>query len=154
MTATAAVEHGTETAYRWHGCRCDECREHRAAAHRASYTPKPRPPREPAPIAHGTPRGYGRGCRCDECREARAEQARAYRTRRAERDGFAAPQRRRKPAEQAPCERLHADAVLDLLERRARALELAVIKGHPGAQHRRVEVLQLLGELKRHGVTR
>lgn len=152
MSAVAAVEHGTETAYRWHGCRCDACREHRAAAHRASYTPKPRAPREPAPIAHGTPRGYQRGCRCDECREARSEQAREYRTRRAARDGATPPKPRKAAAE--PCERLHADAVLDLLERRARALELAVIKGHPGAQHRRVEVLQLLGELKRHGVTR
>lgn len=150
MSAPAAVKHGTETAYRWHGCRCDECRAARAAAGRARYTPVPR--KAPKPITHGTSRGYDRGCRCDECREARTEYTRDYRARRNAREGKPAP-KPRTPAPE-PCERLHADAVLDLLERRARALELAVIKGHPGAQQRRVEVLQLLGALKRHGVTR
>lgn len=106
--------------------------------------------RRPAP-EHGTPARYQRGCRCDECREARADQARAYRGRRLA--GETAPYARRAPVP-APCEHLHADAVLDVLEARARVLEKAVSRRHPGAAQRRIEVLQLLAALKRHGVTR
>ena len=150
MTATLA--HGTENAYRNHGCRCDECRAGRAERARSARAKRPRPAREPRPLPeHGTTARYQRGCRCDECREARAEEMRAYRARR--RAGETKPRRPRAPAP-APCEHLHADAVLDVLEARARVLEKATARRHPGAAQRRVEVLQLLAALKRHGVTR
>jgi hypothetical protein len=61
------------------------------------------------------------------------------------------PHRRPAPA---PCDRIHADAVLDLLDKRARVLEKAVARRQPGAAQRRVEVLQLRAALERHGVTR
>ena len=153
MSAPARpLSHGTENAYRNHGCRCDQCRAGRAERARAARAKRPRPAREPRPLPeHGTTARYQRGCRCDECREARAEEMRAYRARR--RAGETAPYRRRAPVP-APCERLHADAVLDVLEARARVLEKAVSRRHPGAAQRRIEVLQLLAALKRHGVTR
>ena len=104
------------------------------------------------PLSHGTENAYRhRGCRCDECRAGRADQMRAYRGRHLA--GETATYARRAPVP-APCERLHADAVLDVLEARARVLEKAVARRHPGAAQRRVEVLQLLAALKRHGVTR
>ena len=153
MSAPARpLSHGTENAYRHRGCRCDECRAGRAERARAARAKRPRPAREPRPLPeHGTTARYQRGCRCDECREARAEEMRAYRARR--RAGETTPYRRRAPGP-ASCERLHADAVLDVLEARARVLEKAVSRRHPGAAQRRIEVLQLLAALKRHGVTR
>lgn len=147
--------HGTENGYRYHGCRCDECRagrSDRARARRlerlAEQPPRPRK-RRPLP-AHGTPARYQRGCRCDECRRARRDQNREYRAR--QRGGE--PTRTYSRPEPAPCDRLHADGVLGLLEQRARVLEKAVARRHPGAAQRRVEVLQLLAALKRHGITR
>lgn len=154
-TAPRVIAHGTENAYRYHGCRCDECRAGRAervrarrAERRAGQPPQPRK-RRPLP-EHGTPARYQRGCRCDECREARREQNRKYKERK--RTGEQAP--RPQSVLPPPCERLHAEAVLDLLDARARVLEKAVARRHPGAAQRRVEVLQLLAALKRHGVTR
>lgn len=153
MSAPARpLSHGTENAYRNHGCRCDECRAGRAARARARREARPRPDRKPRPAPeHGTTARYGRGCRCDECRQARSDQMRTYRAR--HRAGETTPRTRRAP-EPAPCEHLHADAVLDVLEARARVLEKATARRHPGAAQRRVEVLQLLAALKRHGVTR
>lgn len=158
MSATTeprVLAHGTETTYRYYGCRCEECRAGRAERARArrleiaaGQPPRPRK-RRPVPD-HGTPARYQRGCRCDECREARREQNRAYKERK--RTGAPAPVHRCPVP--APCERLHAEAVLDVLEARARVLEKAVARRHPGAAQRRVEVLQLLAALKRHGVTR
>lgn len=70
----SAVKHGTESAYRYHGCRCPECRKGRAdrarilnARKRKQRKPAPRP----ASFEHGTVSGYVyRGCRCQQCREA------------------------------------------------------------------------------------
>lgn len=152
---TPAIAHGTESAYRGHGCRCEQCRAGRAERARARRLERaaeqPPRPRKPRPVpAHGTPARYQRGCRCEDCRLARAEQMRTYRDRK--RTGEVAP-RYRRPAP-APCERLHAEAVLDLLDARARVLEKAVARRHPGAAQRRVEVLQLRAALERHGITR
>lgn len=105
--------------------------------------------RRPAP-EHGTPARYQRGCRCDDCRRARREQNREYRARQQSGE----PKRTYYKPGPAPCDRTHADGVLNLLEQRARVLEKAVARRHPGAAQRRVEVLQLLAALKRHGVTR
>ena len=78
MTATTGrpakpLEHGSETAYRYYGCRCDECRAGRSTRARKRYTkrtPKPK---------HGTVSMYNyRKCRCDACRAANS----AYRAER------------------------------------------------------------------------
>lgn len=153
----SAVEltHGSETAYGYHGCRCEECRAGRAervrARRLARRASEPRPARKPRPVPeHGTPARYQRGCRCDDCRRARREQNREYRAR----QQAGEPKRTYYKPAPAPCDRLHADAVLDLLDARARVLEKAVARRHPGAAQRRVEVLQLRAALARHGVTR
>lgn len=156
MTAPAPTfEHGTENGYRYYGCRCDQCRAGRAERARARRlelaAERPPRPRRRRPLPeHGTPARYQRGCRCDQCRQARTEQNRAYRARK--RTGEPLPAHRCPVP--APCDRLHAEAVLDLLDARARVLEKAVARRHPGAAQRRVEVLQLRAALERHGITR
>lgn len=108
-------------------------------------------------LTHGTTTGYSRGCRCDDCRYAKSVSNRAHRERRRLGTVGDRPGPRTMPAPApapTPCERLHADAVLDLLDARARVLEKAVARRHPGAAQRRVEVLQLRAALERHGMTR
>lgn len=154
-TPARVVKHGTENAYRYYGCRCEECRAgraERARAHRLKRrAEQPPAPRKYRPVPeHGTTARYQRGCRCDECRRARREQNREYK----ERKRTGEPARRPRAVLPPPCERLHAEAVLDLLDARARVLEKAVARRHPAAAQRRLEVLQLRAALERHGITR
>lgn len=162
MSAATVIPHGTESGYKWHGCSCADCRAaHAAGERRRRDARRARLAADPS-VAHGSVEGYRAGCRCPECTayavasqhgktngkckcpecaSARAEWLKARRDRR----------REARLAEQAAatCERVHADAVLELLERRARALELGVRRGNLDARYRRLEVLQLLGEIKR-----
>ena len=91
----AVVErwHGTTSGYRYHGCRCDLCREAntaacRAYAHRSGrHKPRGEYLAELAQTAavhrHGTESRYtNERCRCDLCGAASAEGQRARRTRR------------------------------------------------------------------------
>lgn len=61
--------HGKVSTYRYHMCRCDECRAANAVqakADRAKRLGNPIPP-----MVHGTMNGYGNyNCRCNECRLA------------------------------------------------------------------------------------
>lgn len=157
MTARPLV-HGTETAYRNRGCRCDECRAGRAARAREYNARKPRKARKPRPrkpIVHGSIYAYTTyQCRCDECRAGRAAYQRDYRARLAA--GTVTPathrgQRRLAPAP-APIEGTDLAAVTALLESRARALALpAAGRGALAleARTRRAEVLALQSAIAR-----
>lgn len=63
----AAVRHGTISAYRNHGCRCEECR-----AVQREYNARNRAARKAAgAFNHGTRSAYDAGCRCRRCRNRR-----------------------------------------------------------------------------------
>lgn len=149
------LTHGTQTGYAYHRCRCADCTDAHRLAEAGRRARRAARLAADQDIPHGKPNGYSTfGCRCEPCRQAISEYRRDLRQRRKNGD----PIRKLAPRRPAPappeCERLHADAVLDVLEARARVLEKAVARRHPGAAQRRVEVLQLLAALNRHGVTR
>jgi hypothetical protein len=60
----SALKHGTITAYRNHGCRCDECR----AVQREYVYRNRRARAAEGRLNHGTRSAYDAGCRCDDCR--------------------------------------------------------------------------------------
>jgi hypothetical protein len=62
------MTHGTITAYRNHGCRCEECRATQAAYNRRNRATR----LDTGSLSHGTRSAYDAGCRCDECRLARS----------------------------------------------------------------------------------
>lgn len=144
MSATmspADLTHGTESAYRYHGCRCEPCRAGRAERARAYNARRPRPQRKARkrrPIEHGTIYAYTTyQCRCSECREARAAYQRDYRARLA--GAQTAPRASR--ATPAPA---HPE-VRALLRSRLRALSVAPSTIETRA--RRAEVRSLLDHL-------
>jgi hypothetical protein len=63
------LPHGTTSAYRNRGCRCDECRAHNAV--RQARQRGARGPLPPGDLRHGTLNGYTNyRCRCDQCAAA------------------------------------------------------------------------------------
>lgn len=74
------IPHGTYSAYKNHGCRCDECKAANASRtqdFRAMRRAKPKDPTDPR---HGKATFYdNHGCRCQLCTEAWAEAARQKR---------------------------------------------------------------------------
>ncbi|MDG4763619.1 very short patch repair endonuclease [Solwaraspora sp. WMMD406] len=74
-----SASHGTVSAYRGSGCRCQECKSANAVYQRQLRN-KYRS--EGGRGQHGTDYRYRTGCRCDACRSAHAAEDRAYRERR------------------------------------------------------------------------
>lgn len=80
------MRHGTLHTYRYHKCRCDECRAANAASQR-EYVARIRERKDAAMVdphslrvPHGTSNAYcNHKCRCDECRAAWAAYMRARR---------------------------------------------------------------------------
>ena len=75
------IQHGTPSAWSYHGCRCDVCVEARAVykkrereAERARYAADPDAPGWPP---HGTTRRATLGCTCDTCITAQTSETRA-----------------------------------------------------------------------------
>lgn len=66
------MNHGTTTGYRYHRCRCDECRTAHAAEC-SRWRQEQRRRGVPADVPHGYESTYNNyGCRCDECVEAKS----------------------------------------------------------------------------------
>jgi hypothetical protein len=69
-------DHGTLSRYRYHRCRCDDCRHANTIAKRVERTGDPT--RGLRVAQHGTRTKYVKGCRCGLCKGANRTYQRDY----------------------------------------------------------------------------